>query len=116
MGKLDPDDARPPYQQIADALRTQIGAGEIGPGEQLPAISTLVSEYEVSVGTARSAMNVLRDEGLIVTRHGKGSYVRTRPREGAGVPDADEAIEDLHHKFESLAERVEALERKLSER
>jgi len=114
MGKLDPDDTRPPYLQIADSVRADIEAGTYSPGAQLPSLHALSAEYEASLGTVKSALKVLREAGLIVTRQGKGSYVRTRPREAVDAPD--EAIEDLHHKFELLAQRVEALERKLPER
>ncbi|GAA5129082.1 hypothetical protein GCM10025762_60330 [Haloechinothrix salitolerans] len=113
MGKLDPDDERPPYQQIADALRAQIESGELAPGDQLPAIPVLTSEYDVSIGTARSALTALRDDGLIVTRQGKGSYVRTRPRNA--TDDADSDMDELRHSVEALTERVEALERKLAD-
>lgn len=113
MGKLDPDDERPPYQQIADALRAQIESGALAPGDQLPAIPVLTSEYDVSIGTARSALAALRDDGLIVTRQGKGSYVRTRQRD---EPEPDpSALTELRTAVEALTERVETIERKLSE-
>lgn len=113
MGKLDPDDERPPYQQIADVLRAQIESGELAPGDQLPAIPVLTSEYDVSIGTARSALAALRDDGLIVTRQGKGSYVRTRPRSAGDEAESD--MDELRHSVETLTERVEALERKLAD-
>lgn len=114
MGKLDPDDARAPYQQIADALRAQIESGELAPGDQLPSIAALTSEYDVSIGTARSALSVLKADGLIVTRHGRGSHVRTRP--GRLASDEDVNVEELRQAVEALTQRVEVIERKLSER
>lgn len=111
MGKLDPDDPRPPYQQVADALRTDIESGDLAPGAQLPALPTLTSEYGVSTGTARSALNVLREAGLVVTRHGQGTFVRTRPADDGQPSD----IEELRQAFDGLTQRVEAIERKLSD-
>lgn len=111
MGKLDPDDPRAPYQQVADDLRAAIESGQLAPGAQLPALPTLTAEYGVSTGTARSALNVLRDAGLIVTRQGQGSFVRTRP--AADLEPS--AFDELKQALDGLAQRVEAIERKLAD-
>ncbi|WUR81371.1 GntR family transcriptional regulator [Streptomyces phaeochromogenes] len=68
-------DRRPPYQHAADELRRDILQGRIKPGEQLPAIRELQERFGVANMTMRSALNVLRDEGLIYTIHGRGSFV-----------------------------------------
>ncbi|MFJ9481165.1 GntR family transcriptional regulator [Streptomyces mirabilis] len=49
--------------------------GRIKPGEQMPSIRELQERFGVANMTARSALNVLRDEGLIYTIHGRGSFV-----------------------------------------
>ncbi len=114
MGKLDPDDARPPYQQLADALRTGIQSGDLAPGEQLPTLQALASEYGVSIGTVKSALGVLRDVGLIVSRQGKGSFVRTRMTD-VGQPPPD-ALAELRVAVNQLTERVDEVERRLADR
>lgn len=68
-------DPRPPYQQAADAIRAEIKAGRIKPGEQLPSHRELQERFEIANMTARSALRVLREEGLIYTVQGRGSYV-----------------------------------------
>jgi len=68
-------DARPPYQQAAEAIRSDIKAGKIKPGEQLPSHRELQERFGIANMTARSALRVLRDEGLIYTVQGRGSYV-----------------------------------------
>ncbi|MGW2560519.1 SCO5717 family growth-regulating ATPase [Streptomyces sp. NPDC001514] len=68
-------DRRPPYQHAADELRRDILKGRIKPGEQMPSIRELQERFGVANMTARSALNVLRDEGLIYTIHGRGSFV-----------------------------------------
>ncbi|MCP9209936.1 GntR family transcriptional regulator [Streptomyces sp. NEAU-Y11] len=68
-------DARPPYQQAAEAIRSEIAAGKIKPGEQLPSHRRLQERFGIANMTARSALRVLRDEGLIYTVQGRGSYV-----------------------------------------
>lgn len=84
-------DRLPPYQHAADELRRDILQGRIKPGEQMPAIRELQERFGVANMTMRSALNVLRDEGLIYTIHGRGassqtmtvgaSSLRTTPRQ-----------------------------------
>lgn len=113
MGELDPDDRRPPFQQVADALRSEIQSGALAPGAQLPALTALGERYGVAVGTVKSALALLRDEGLIVTRHGKGSFVRTR--QGDGDADDRPEYEQLRDALGALTQRVDAIERKLAD-
>lgn len=113
MGKLDPDDPQPPYRQIANRLRGSISSGALEPGQQLPALAALASEYDVSIGTIKHALGVLREEGLVVTRQGKGSFVRTR-RDGSQERVGDE-IEGLRVELAELRDRLEALEQRLAE-
>ena len=66
------------YRRIANDLRSQIEDGELTAGDALPSEATIVEEYGVARGTARSALAALENEGLVEARHGKGRYVRTR--------------------------------------
>jgi GntR family transcriptional regulator len=75
-GVVDPPADRPVYKQIADQLRAAIATGVLGPGEQLPSEHELVAEYGVARGTARQAIMLLRNEGLIEAVHGLGCFVR----------------------------------------
>ncbi|GAB7109515.1 hypothetical protein JCM4814A_78290 [Streptomyces phaeofaciens JCM 4814] len=68
-------DRRPPYQHAADELRRDILQGRIKRGEQMPAIRELQERFGVANMTIRSALNVLREEGLVYTIHGRGSFV-----------------------------------------
>lgn len=70
---VDPDSPEPLYQQLTRLLREQIRAGEIR--SRLPSVKTLSQEHGVSHITVEAALKALRDEGLIVTARGKGSYV-----------------------------------------
>ena len=75
---LDPDDPRPPYLQIASQLRAAILTKQMAPGEQLPSGPELSARYGVSRQTIQQALKPLRDEGLIVSQQGRGTYVRSR--------------------------------------
>jgi DNA-binding transcriptional regulator YhcF (GntR family) len=75
---LDPDDARPPYVQVVDALRRQIDEGGLPPGAKLPTHEQLASQFGVSIGTIKRALGELQGAGAIVSRQGQGAFVRTR--------------------------------------
>jgi DNA-binding GntR family transcriptional regulator len=72
--EIDHGSATPPYRQLAAILRARIGAGEIT--GRLPGEKTLMQESGLALTTVRKAVRVLRDEGLIETVPGWGSYVK----------------------------------------
>jgi DNA-binding GntR family transcriptional regulator len=61
--------------QVANILRARIESGELLPDRPVPSESQLQQEFGVARGTARKAIGVLREEGLVVTVMGRGSYV-----------------------------------------
>jgi DNA-binding GntR family transcriptional regulator len=68
----------PPYRQLADILRERIERGEWT--GRLPGEKAIAQEYGVALGTVRKAFAILRDEDLIQTDRGWGSYVSgTKP-------------------------------------
>jgi DNA-binding GntR family transcriptional regulator len=71
--ELDHDSDEPLYLQLAAILRAQIESGELT--GRLPSVKSLCQEYGVSHVTAEKSIGVLRDEGLIRVRIGKGAYV-----------------------------------------
>ena len=73
---IDYDSATPPYQQLAAIIRGRIEAGEIT--ARLPGETTLQQEFGLALATVRKAVKVLRDEGLVRTVPGWGSYVTKR--------------------------------------
>lgn len=70
----------PKYHRVADALRREIRDGELAPGQRLPAETTLVERFRMSLPTIRQALGVLRAEGLIESRHGIGTFVKEQRR------------------------------------
>ncbi len=75
---IDKDLDVPVYVQLADILREQIRSGELAPRRPLPSIRTLQQRYDVSDGTVKKAVAVLRAEGLVRTVTGRGVYVVDR--------------------------------------
>jgi GntR family transcriptional regulator len=70
--------AGPLYQQIADELRRNIDSGELAPGEKLPTEDELIAQYHASRNTVRGAIGQLAVSGLVITMHGKGTFVAER--------------------------------------
>lgn len=70
----------PKYHRVADTLRREIREGELTPGQRLPAETTLVERFRMSLPTIRQALGVLRAEGLIESRHGIGTFVKEQRR------------------------------------
>lgn len=75
-----PTDGRTLQVRIADDLRAKIELGELAPGAQIPTFDKLADQYMCSVTAVRKAVDLLKQQGLIVSRQGKGVFVRERAR------------------------------------
>lgn len=65
----------PLYIQIADGLVNQIESGELGAGDRLPPERVLSERLGVNRMTLRRALRVLETQGLVVRRHGVGTFI-----------------------------------------
>ena len=68
------------YVQLASWLRAEIVGGHIALGEKLPGEETLKRDFGVDRSVVRRAVQLLREEGLVVTKHGVGSFVAAVPQ------------------------------------
>jgi len=75
----DADRQKTLCQRIATDLRSSIERGDYAPGHRLPSGRALMRQYHVARQTVQNAFDLLRGEGMIVTRPGAGAFVRTRP-------------------------------------
>ncbi|MFW3474479.1 winged helix-turn-helix domain-containing protein [Streptomyces microflavus] len=69
------------YVQVADAIERDIRSGRLPVGARLPNERDLGTQHGVAAGTARRAVQELRDRGLVVTLPNKGTFVR--PTDGS---------------------------------
>ncbi len=103
--------------QVADALRGEIGSGKLAPGEKVPSIRKLAERFEVAPMTAQNAIEMLRNEGLVYTSPGRGTFVRTdTDRAASGTPSPEylaisEHLNDLDAQMRQMADRVGELEK-----
>ncbi|MFS8199464.1 GntR family transcriptional regulator [Streptomyces sp. CWNU-52B] len=71
---------QPPSRRIADELRAAINTGHLAPGGKLPSERALAQQYGAARNTAREAIRLLAEEGLVTARHGSGVFVREPQR------------------------------------
>jgi DNA-binding GntR family transcriptional regulator len=63
------------YEMVADTLRARIRSGFYADGK-LPSTRSLREEFQVSYGSVRTAVLILKTEGLLVGRQGEGIFVK----------------------------------------
>jgi GntR family transcriptional regulator len=79
LGQIDRADDKPPYRQIATILREAIISGQVEAGARLPSEAALIEHFGVARMTVRQAVQELRSEGLVISEHGRGVFVRPAP-------------------------------------
>lgn len=105
LGALDPDAREAASRQIANQIRTAILTGKLQVGEMLPSQPRLASHYGVARETTKAALAQLRNEGLIRSWQGKGTFVQ-------GPRAAEE--EHLPTELATIQENVHRLKRELA--
>jgi len=109
---VDLSDAMPLHDQVAAQIRRAIADGEAGPGERLPLAKDLAAVLGVNKNTVLRALHVLRDEGLLEFRRGRGITVVGTPQRGAVLARTRELIDYARrHGFgrDEIIEMIEAL-------
>lgn len=102
---MDPDDLRPVYVRIAEKLREAYE-----PGVQLPSVPTIAQDWGVARETVRSAIDLLRSEGLVVSWQGRGTFYRT-------PAETDDEVEDdpVLQRLDEIMTRLDGFEARIAE-
>src|SRR5947199_2275744 len=90
--KVDKSDPTDLYEQVAGEIRRAIADGEAKPGERLPPARDLAAVLGVNTNTVLRSLRVLRDEGLLEFRRGRGISVAGTPERGAVVARAHDLV------------------------
>jgi GntR family transcriptional regulator len=107
VNKHDPTDL---YEQVAGEIRRAITEGEAKPGDRLPPAKDLAAILDVNTNTVLRALRMLRDEGLLEFRRGRGISVAGTPERGAVVQRARELVDFARHHGYRVDELVEIIE------
>ena len=108
VDKADPTDL---YQQVAGEIRRAIADGEAKPGERLPPAKDLAAVLAVNANTVLRALRLLREEGLLEFRRGRGISVAATPERGAVVQKARELVDLARRHGYRIDELVEIIQR-----
>jgi GntR family transcriptional regulator len=110
--KVDRREPTELHAQVAAEIRRAIADGEARPGERLPPARDLAAVLGVNANTVLRALRVLRDEGLLEFRRGRGVTVAGTPPRGEVVARAHELVRfarEQGYRTEELVRIIEDL-------
>lgn len=67
------------YDRIAETIRQEILNGALKPGDRLPSVRKIASQWDCTIGTAQRAFQILARQGLVTSRRGQGTRVAEPP-------------------------------------
>lgn len=98
---LDREGPVPVYKQIAEIIREQIDHGDLTPGDAVPSEAELEAEYGIARMTARRVARELREQGLVYTVQGEGTFVGQ-----PGTPRSAERTPIYHQIAADISARI----------
>ncbi len=107
--KIDPQDPTDLFEQVAAQIRRAIAEGEAKPGERLPPAKDLAAVLGVNTNTVLRALRLLRDQGLLEFRRGRGVSVAATPERGAVAHRARELLSFARQHGYTVDEVIEML-------
>lgn len=80
MSRAEGPERVPLSRRIAAELQRQIADGTLAPGGRIPSERALAEQYNAARNTAREAVRLLAEQGLVTAEHGRGVFVRESQR------------------------------------
>ncbi len=109
--KIDRGEPTELYEQVAAEIRRAIADGEAKAGERLPPARDLAAVLEVNTNTVLRALRLLREEGLLEFRRGRGVTVAGTPESGAVIAEVRELLAFARSRGYRPDEVVEMIQR-----
>ncbi|SKC78178.1 GntR family transcriptional regulator [Krasilnikoviella flava] len=92
MWRIDPTTDEPLYAQLVAQVRLGVAHGALRPGERLPSARELAASLDLNMHTVLRAYQVLRDDGTVELRRGRGAVVSAAAPD---LTDVERAVADL---------------------
>ena len=92
MWRIDPTSDEPLYAQLVAQVRLGVAHGTLRTGERLPAARELAASHELNMHTVLRAYQVLRDDGTLELRRGRGAVVSSNAPD---LTDVERAVAEL---------------------
>src|SRR5436189_1357815 len=90
--RIDKQEPTELFEQVAAEIRRAIADGEAKPGERLPPARDLAAVLGVNTNTVLRSLRLLRDEGMLEFRRGRGVTVAGTPEQAAVITRAQELV------------------------
>lgn len=97
LAEVDRSGPVPLHDQVAADIRRAIAEGEAAPGDRLPLVKDIAAVLGVNKNTVLRAMHILRDEGLLEFRRGRGITVIGTPEQSEMLRKVDELVAYAQH-------------------
>ena len=81
--RVDPTSGVPPFEQVREGIRAEVGSGALAPGFRLPPVRSLAAALDLAPNTVARAYKELEALGVVETRGRNGTFVS-----GGGVSSA----------------------------
>lgn len=104
--RIDGENPRPIFEQVAASIRADIAAGIVRAGDRLPPARDVADALDINVHTVLRAYQQLRDEGLVDLRRGRGAVVS---HSAAALSELSDDIRALIVRAETLGVTAPAL-------
>lgn len=108
--KIDRQEPTELFEQVAAEIRRAIADGEARPGERLPPARDLAAVLGVNTNTVLRSLRLLREEGLLEFRRGRGVTVAGTPEKGAVIAQARELVRFARQQGYRRDELIELIE------
>ena len=95
----------PIYEQIMDQIKSEIINGSLKADDPLPSVRSLSAGLRISALTVKKAYDHLKEEGFVITVHGKGTYVAAADLQLA----AEARRRDVENDFAEALSKAEAI-------
>jgi len=108
--KIDRQEPTELFEQVAAEIRRAIADGEAKPGERLPPARDLAAVLGVNTNTVLRSLRLLREEGLLEFRRGRGVTVAGTPEKGAVIARARDLVSFARQQGYRRDELIELIE------